>query len=210
MARAPTLLARRRARGRALFTDRPLSAKKVWLACLAFSLALPLVSAAQGPIPMPPDGPPPPGDEAGGEAASRRETVRIYLVQRMREKLQLSEAQTLKVLDVLQTMDDLRPAAREAMQRQVLRAQALLADPATPDSSFKELVASVKKEQADWERKMQDQEEKLLAIMTPRQQAQWMLLRRELMARLKNPDGPGPGPGGEPGQDRPLRRRLER
>lgn len=151
---------------------------------------------------LPPPGPPPPqDDEQTSDAASRRETIRIYIVHKMREKLGLTEAQTLKVLDVLDSMDTLRPAHNQAMRQHMSKLQALLDAPATTDAAFKEEVAAIRSEMAGQQKRIQEQEDRLLAILTPRQQAQWLLLRRELMGRMGQEGRPGnpQGPGGQQG-----------
>ncbi len=170
-------------------------------AFFVFCLFLAQLLLAQEP---PPPGPPGPPEEQMTESASRRETIRIYIVHKMREKLGLTEAQTLKVLDVLDSMDTLRPAHGQAMRQHMSRLQALLDDPATTDAAFKEEVASIQKETAEQEKRIREQEDRLLAIMTPRQQAQWMLLRRELMGRMAQEARPGnpQAPGGPQGQYR--------
>ncbi len=154
------------------------------LATALFALAFFRLVAAQEP--PPPAGPPPPprDDEQTTEAASRRETIRIYIVHQMREKLGLTDAQTLKVLDVMSAMDEIRPVHNRAMRQHMSRLQVMLDDPATTDAAFKEEVLSIRKEMADQEKRLREQEDRLLEIMTPRQQAQWLLLRRELMGRV--------------------------
>jgi len=151
---------------------------------------------------LPPPGPPPPqDDEQTADAASRRETIRIYIVHKMREKLGLTEAQTLKVLDVLDSMDTLRPAHSQAMRQHMSKLQALLDAPATTDAALRDEVAAARNEMANQEKRVREQEDRLLAIMTPRQQAQWLLLRRELMGRMGQEGRPGnpQGPGGQQG-----------
>ncbi len=166
-----------------------------------FAMAFLRLVAAQEP--PPPAGPPPAlqEDEQTTEAASRRETIRIYIVHKMREKLGLTDAQTLKVLDVMSAMDEIRPAHNRVMRQYMSQLQAMLDNPATTDAAFKEEVSSIRKEMAGQEKRLMEQEDRLLEIMTPRQQAQWLLLRRELMGRAGqemrqgNPRAPG-GPQG--------------
>jgi Spy/CpxP family protein refolding chaperone len=150
-----------------------------WLVVLAMALVS-LGAVAQG-------GPPaagPAGPRRMRDADERRDTVRLYLVHRMREALALSDAQTLKVLDVMEAIDTAREAHQATLRSILARLRAGLNDPSTSDATFKETVADVQKEQAQFEAKARDLESQLLAVLTPRQQAQYIILRRQLIEEM--------------------------
>lgn len=168
---------------------------------LGASLCLP----AQAPPPPSPDGPPPdaPGEEAP-DGGQRREMMRLMVVSRMRERLALSEAQTVKVMTLLEEMEKQQLRHHEEDQPLLEKLRALVGDPATPDAAFREAVAALNAKRGDHEKENQSREEALLAVFTPRQQAQWFLLRRELLGRLR--DGFEPGRPGPRGENRPQRK----
>ncbi len=165
------------------------------------ALVLGLSAWAQAPA-APPEG-------AGPGRADRKDTVRLFIVHRMRENLGLSDAQTLKVLDVLEAIDAERESVQLTRKAQVDKVQALLADPATPESAYKEAVAQFQKSQEQAETRMRELEGRLLATMTPKQQAQYLLLRRQLTEEIRQDvqrgraaRGGGAGPGTGPGPGR--------
>lgn len=163
-----------------------------WLIVLAMALVT-LGAAAQA-------GPPaagPAGQRRMRDADERRDTVRLYLVHRMRETLALSDAQTLKVLDVMEAIDNAREAHQATLRTILARLQAGLNDPATKDATFKEAISDFQKEQAQFEAKVRDLESQLLADLTPRQQAQYVILRRQLIEEIGQRLG-GRGAGARP------------
>jgi len=151
---------------------------KRWLCGLMLAFTC-LALAAQGAAPSEEEPRPQP------DAASRRDTVRLFLVHRMRESLQLSDAQTLKVLDVLEALDKERQGHQDAMRSLQARLRAAVEDPATSESAFKDLVAETRKEQARFDTAARGLDERLLALMTPKQQAQYLILRRSLMDQIQ-------------------------
>ncbi len=159
---------------------------KRWFTALLFSLTLLAASAQE---PAAPEAAPP-QTTAQREAGERRETVRLYLVHRMRETLSLSDAQTLKVLDVLESLDKAREAHQAAMKGFMTRIDALLSDPKTADGPFRDVVAEVQKEQVQFETKAREIDASLLALLTPRQQAQYLMLRRQLVEEIRQDAAP--------------------
>ena len=136
---------------------------------------------------------------AARERASRRETVRLYLVHRMRETLALTDAQTLKVMDVLEEVDRARESHQAVLQGLMAQLKGDLADPATPDAAFRDAVARVRKEQEEFEARTRQLDGRLLEVLSPRQQAQFLLLRRQLLEELRQegaPAGRDDRPGG--------------
>ena len=180
-------------------------------AALALGAAL-TVLAQEFPPPPGPDAPPDASPAARGpEGKQRREMMRLMVVSRMRDRLALSEAQTVKVMTILDSMEKQQESQRGDMEPLLERLRALVENPATTEAAFKDAVGAMKAKRADQEKQNQAREEELLSILTPRQQAQWLLLRRELMGRLRGdgpePGRPGPGPAGEEGGPRPHRNR---
>ncbi len=143
--------------------------------------------AAQVP---PPDAPPPPPAGMQGQGRDRREMARLYLIQRMRDTLSLTDAQTLKVMDVLKSIDEERSRHRDAMAELLSRIQAHLESDKTPAAVLAKDVADFRAQQTGFEKRLRELEAKLLDSMTPRQQAQFLLLRRNLMNQMR---GGGPG-----------------
>lgn len=167
-------------------------------ACVTVILLALLAATAGAQAPPPPLPDPAPAPQAPGD--TRREVVRLYLVQRMREALALSDAQTLKVMEMLEAIDRERLAG-QVEQRAILESiRGGLESPATPDERFRELVAEFQKRQARTDAALRDLDAKLLSGFTPRQQAQYILLRRQLLEELRE-EGLGPRP------DRPKGRR---
>ncbi|MGA9752166.1 MAG: hypothetical protein WBS54_10300 [Acidobacteriota bacterium] len=148
---------------------------KACIAAALFGLVV-LPAAAQMP-----GGPPAPGPGAGPDQGTRRDVAQLYLVQRMREALALTDAQTLKVMDLFQQIDQARMDHQAAIRSLASSLQAQLDDPKTPDSAFNKSVEGFRKGQEEFEQQMRGLESRLLAVMTPRQQVQFLLLRRQLL-----------------------------
>jgi hypothetical protein len=159
---------------------------------LLLTLALPL--AAQAPTP-----PPDPPDASVGR--QRREVGRLYVVQNMREALGLSDAQTLKVMDSLKAMEDLRASHQGTLRALGTSFQSHAQDPATPDKVLQEDVARFRMEQDRFESALKAEEARLMEVLTPRQQVQFLLLRRQLLERMadRGPGAPRRGRGDGPG-----------
>ncbi|MEJ2421015.1 MAG: periplasmic heavy metal sensor [Acidobacteriota bacterium] len=178
-------------------------AKHSWLAVvlLAAGIALPAQS-----VPPDPGGPPPAPQMQGGEnMAQRRETMHLYLVYRMRQTLQLTDAQSLKVMAVLDDMDKLRRDHMEKARALLERLNDLANNDKAGDKAILAAVAEFRKEQAAFMKKLEALDGKMLDVMSPRQQAQWLVFRRELThERRGGRRGPGTmrRPGGGPGPNR--------
>lgn len=164
-------------------------------------LVLTVSACAQKPQ-APPPPPPMEDEEAPPPPPGEREDVRFFLAYKMKERLNLTEAQTLKVLDILKEGDEFRSAQRKRMQELRGGAYKLLKDPKATDADFKKMADEMMKEKNGVESKMDEMDRKLLALFTPKQQLEWILFKRE-MAR-----GGGPGPDhkmGAPGKQRGQR-----
>lgn len=116
--------------------------------------------------------PPPPPEE--------RENARIFLAYKMKERLKLTEEQTLKVLEVLKQGDEFRLKHREKMIELRRKCYELLKNEKTTDFEFKKMIEEFNKERKEGEEKMNETEKKLLSLFTPRQQLEWLLFKREL------------------------------
>lgn len=159
---------------------------------------------------------PPPQDPPGAEEATpheegpRREMARLRLLSQMRQRLGLSEAQTVRVLSLFEAMEVQRERQRKEMRGEEERLRALVDAPASTETALREAIATFEKLRESHQRENDTREMDLLAVLTPRQQAQWLLLRRELMGgmadrmdgRPMGPRGAGPRPGGP--RQRPL------
>lgn len=168
------------------------------LLLVAFVVAAALSARAQVPAPQPDAMPP----GAALAASERKDTVRLFIVHKMRENLGLSDAQTLKVLDVLEAIDQEREAEGFARRALVDRMQGFLADPATPEAAFKEAVAQFQKSKEQNETKMRDLEARLLGVLSSKQQVQFVVLRRQLLEEMIR-DTPRGRAGRGPGRLRP-------
>jgi len=149
----------------------------------AFCLRVP----AQAP---PPDGAAPPAEQMQGQGRHRREIARLYLIQRMRETLSLTDAQTLKAMEVLKAIDGERARHRQAMMDIMSRIQAHLEDGKTSDKVLARDVADFQAQQTSFEKRLRDLESRLLAGLTPRQQAEFLVMRQDLMQQMRGGGGP--------------------
>lgn len=134
------------------------------------------------------------GPGASAPRRERREVARLFVVQRMREALSLSDAQTLKVMDALKALDEARTAHREALRPLLDQLRAHLDDPSTPDDVFLADVKRAQAEQARLEEVLKTEEARLLEALTPRQKARFLLLRRELLEEIVSRGAPSPPP----------------
>jgi hypothetical protein len=62
--------------------------------------------------------------------------------------------------------------------------QGLLADPEAPEAAFKEATAQFQKSQEQNEARMRDLETQLLSTLSPKQQVQFIILRRQLVEEV--------------------------
>lgn len=158
--------------------------KKIFLSVLLSLFAFFAVS--QGFL-KPPTQPPPLGEDEVTEPLSppeERENARIFLVYKMKERLKLTEEQTIKVLEILKQSDEFRLKHREKIRELRRKCYQLLKDEKTPDVEFKKMIEEIEKERKDSEKKMEETEKKLLSLFTPRQQLEWLLFKRELQKDL--------------------------
>ena len=121
---------------------------------------------------------------AAPSVSGRRDTVRLFIVHKMRENLGLSDAQTLQVLDVLEAIDQEREIEGAARRVLLNRMQGMLADPATPEAAFKDAAAQFQKNQEQNGTRMRDLEARLLSALSPKQQVQFIILRRQLLEEV--------------------------
>ena len=139
-----------------------------------------------------------PADDSGAYRAdrepARREAVRFMVLQRMREALELTDAQSLKVIDAMRQLDSERESHRKAHAQILTRLRELLDSSAT-DGQLLEQVELFKKETARFEAKVQELEQRLMEPMNPRQRASFLILRRDLMREYLGAGGPGEGAG---------------
>ncbi len=157
--------------------------KRIATVFLAAGLLLP-ASAQQGRFGR--------GPGASAPRRERREVARLFVVQRMREALSLSDAQTLKVMDAMKALDEARMAHREALRPLLDGMRAHLGDPSTPDDVLLADVKRIQAEQARLEEVLKTEEARLLEALTPRQRARFLLLRRELLEEIVSREGPSP------------------
>lgn len=158
-------------------------------ALLAAGLLLP-VAAQQG---RPGRGP------GAAPRRERREVARLFIVQRMREALSLSDAQTLKAMDALKALDEARMAHREALRPILDEMRTHLDDPATPDEVLLADIRRIQEEQGRLEQALKREEARLLEVLTPRQRARFFLLRREILEEIGSRLTEVPrGPAGPP------------
>jgi len=163
------------------------------------TLLILFAAALWGQQPVPRNAPPPPpADEADAPPPppGERENVRFFLAYKMKERLGLTEAQTLKVLDILKEGDEFRIAHRQKMQERRGAAYRLLNDPKTSDADFKKMADEMTRLKDEAQAKMDETERKMLALLTPKQQLEWILFKRELQ-RGGGPDGERPHHSGE-------------
>jgi Spy/CpxP family protein refolding chaperone len=175
---------------------------------LALALAAPLVCAllflAVAPSSAMAQTPPPaaPDSTASPPAEGRRDAARFFLLQRMREELQLTDAQSLRVLDIMREMDGERAGHRKAMETIAARIRLILQADSTPDALFREQVGLYQVEVARFESRQRELEQRVLEALTPRQQAGFLLLKRRLLAGGGPPHDGAQGSGKGRGRGR--------
>lgn len=154
--------------------------KRIFLSLIMFFL--PVILLSQG-IPKPPMFQPPPVEDeetAPPPPSEEREKARIFLAYKMKERLKLTEEQTVKVLEILKEGDEFRIKHREKMAELRRKCYDLLKNEKATDAEFKKMVEAMKKMKLEGEAKMDDTENKLLSILTPKQQLEWILFKKEL------------------------------
>ncbi len=155
--------------------------KKIFLSTIL--LLISIIVLSQG-ISKPPVIQPPPNvedeDLAPPPPPEERENARIFLAYKMKERLKLSEEQTLKVLDILKEGDTFRMTHREKMAALRKRCYDLLKNEKASDSELRKMVEEMMKAKKEGEAKMDETENKLLSILSPRQQLEWLLFKKEL------------------------------
>ncbi|HNT17647.1 MAG TPA: hypothetical protein PKJ37_07120 [Acidobacteriota bacterium] len=173
--------------------------RTIFLSLLILVLA---VSACAQQPQAPPPPPPMEDEEAPQPPPGERENVRFFLAYKMKERLNLTEAQTLKVLEILKEGDQLRLAHRESMRNMRSTAYKLLQNPKATDAEFRKMAEDMTRAKKDSEAGMDELDKKLMAVFTPKQQLEWLLFKREMQT------GGCPGPGqkmGAPGKQRGQR-----
>jgi len=170
--------------------------------------------------PPPPGGPgrgfgPPPGPPQGEPGFEGVEgTVEIFRVHMMRQALQLSEEQTLEMLDLGEkrraAMQGIRTREKELRDRM----QKLIESPATPDAQFRQALqeaAALRAEEMGTHEKLRKEAE---AILTPRQQVQLLFFERrfeeEMRRRIEAVRGRGREGAGPPGAGPRAEQRRQR
>lgn len=116
--------------------------------------------------------PPPPPEE--------RENARIFLAYKMKERLKLNEEQTLKVLEILKEGDEFRMKHKEKLAELRRKCYELLKNEKATDADFKKMFEEIKKVSKEGEAKMDEIENKLLSILSVKQQLEWLLFKKEL------------------------------
>lgn len=154
--------------------------KRIFLSLIVF--LIPVIFLSQGISKPPMIQPPPAGEEEGAPPPppEEREKARIFLAYKMKERLKLTEEQTVKVLEILKEGDEFRIKHREKMAELRRKCYDLLKNEKATDAEFKKMVEEMKKMRMEGEAKMDDTENKLLSILTPKQQLEWMLFKKEL------------------------------
>jgi Spy/CpxP family protein refolding chaperone len=179
--------------------------KKIFLSLIV--LLVPVILLSQG-ISKPPMVQPPPlvedEDIAPPPPPEERENARIFLAYKMKERLKLTEEQTIKVLEILKEGDEFRMKHKEKMAELRRKCYDLLKNEKANDAELKRMVEEMKKMRVEGEAKMDETESKLLSILTPRQQLEWMLFKKELQKGERRGERncpPQPPPQGKRGRN---------
>ena len=156
---------------------------------LIFGFFIIICATGQVPPPPPPDGPPNTIDEETPPPPMEREKARFFLAYKMKDRLNLTESQTLKILEILKENDDFRISHREKMQNLRNKAYNVLQNPKSKDEDFEKILMELKKLKDEGDEKMEEFERKIYSVLTPKQKLEWFLLKREF---FKTFQGEGP------------------
>lgn len=109
-----------------------------------------------------------------------RERARFFLAYRLKEKLNLKEEQTLKLLDILKEAEMTRLKHHERMKELRKIAYEKLKNENINETEIKKLVEEIKRIKEEKDLKTKEIEEKILSILTPRQQLEYLLFKKEI------------------------------
>jgi hypothetical protein len=154
------------------------------------------------------------GLERGPRAEDLRETLTILMMVRMKNELNLSKEQYEQVLPKVEEMEKARQGAAENRRALRARLRALFSQENAPESTFSQVVEKFAAEDDAEQRREQSFFSDLRKILSPRQQAQFLVFRqrfrgwlqermrqmREMRAGRAGRFGMRPGPGAVPGE----------
>lgn len=120
-----------------------------------------------------------------GGMPPKRETIEILIASRMQEVLNLSDEQTVKAIRILRKLGNLRQQHRTTMEPLMDKLKELLSNPQSTDAQFKALVDQIEKERIQIENTIRTKEAELQTILTPKQKAQFILLRGEIFDTIQ-------------------------
>jgi Spy/CpxP family protein refolding chaperone len=144
-----------------------------------------IYTLGQVPPPPPPGGPQNMMEEETPPSPMEREKARFFLAYKMKDRLNLTESQTLKILEILKENDDFRISHREKMQNLKKKAHDVLQNPKSKEEDFEKVLVELKKLKDEGDKKMEECEMKIYSVLTPKQKLEWFLLKREFSKTLQ-------------------------
>ena len=180
-----------------------------WMLAAASSMLAAPVAAPRAPQERrleAPDGERPDAADGGrfGEAdgGDLRKSVALFFIHRARVELELSDEQVLKLLPLVEKVEDSRRASESGRGEVVRQLERLRQDPAARDEEVVRLIRELDLSELKMRQEHDRTRDEMLALLNPQQKAGFVLfanrfhgqLERKLM-EMRGPGGPHPGPG---------------
>lgn len=148
-----------------------------------------------------------PGDGPGSRMRGEdlRETIEIYMLARMKTELQLTPEQEREVVPLFQQLSDARHRHRMERHLTLRKLQPMVEEPDTSEEAFTTEIKSLTESEEAFRQAERAALEQIRAVLTPRQQAQFVLFLERFMQdmqrrlrEMRRLHGEGGPPGGEP------------
>lgn len=146
-------------------------------------MAFPALAASQ-------PGPPPPGrgpgaPPAAGEEGDLRETIQLFVLHQLRERLELSDEQTIELMTLLEERREAERSVRDRHQEALERLRELVRDPGSRDSELTEALSELDAAEEQGRRMEEELSRREESILTPRQRALRRLVGPEIHRRIE-------------------------
>ena len=153
--------------------------------------------------------PPPPGDGSGGDpqgGSEMRKSLALFFVHRARVEIGLADDQVLKLLPLVEKVEESRRASVERRSEFAQQLRRLADNPAAREDEVMPLIRLIDKEEERARLEQDRIREEMLALFTPQQRAKFVLFAHRFRGTLEQKlrdfhrGERGSGPGGFPGE----------